>query len=377
MPASKEARMSRRILNRPAHHALSNYVAIGVIAAVVSLFLGVLIVMLILLVPLWLHGTSNTLWSSLYAVSCPSVTRCYGSGIAGDLYLSTDGGISWSSQPLLPNHSFAALSCPSTTHCAAATDSNGPGNVVTTSDGGASWTVRSGLTATIQELICPMDLTCLAVTGTAPTSETSLVRSTDGGLAWRTVSLPSLSTADLLSCPAARACLAVTADGTFLTSGDAGASWKIGHASAAPIGATSLACASTLVCAIVADGGLVNTPASSAVWRTTDGGAHWRRVALWSDTTLAALACPSARVCLAVGMIPGGNGRNLVRVTRDGGTTWRVETSPSWQLASGESSIETLIAISCADASTCAVVGNNGVTLATSDAGATWHQGRV
>ena len=152
MSASNHDHFGSRAARRLSSLTLRDRVVVGVTAAIATLLLCALVLMYRAVPPSWLRFGQNSLDSNLYAVSCPSVSRCYAAGANGGLYRSTDGGISWSGRHLPSNYPFSALSCATVTHCVVASSGNGPGNVATTSDGGGSWTVRTGVTGIIRTL---------------------------------------------------------------------------------------------------------------------------------------------------------------------------------------------------------------------------------
>ena len=84
-------------------------------------------------------------------------------------------------------------------------------------------------------------------------------------------------------------------------------------------------------------------------------------------------SCPSTTTCYAVNFEnPGPNGSSEVVVTTDGGDTWSPSTLPVTLTGPGPA------ALSCSDATTCALLGVNSagspIFLETTDTGATWQQ---
>lgn len=237
--------------------------------------------------------------SSLRALSCPSASACFGliSGSSaastlgfGPFYdgsdarpatflATTDGGATWSRATLPVRDSIALLDCPTTSSCVAAgeqiaTASPGgsapEGIVLTTSDGGKTWTTARSSTdlSPSTALSCPSASDCFLVGSSSVTVPTPpanycatphracvhpagptmtvglshFYRSTDGGASWQPEPFP-LSVPELdiqhLSCPTSNECWVSGIDAVpetegpvasgnspvVLTTGDAGENW--------------------------------------------------------------------------------------------------------------------------------------------------------
>ena len=200
-----------------------------------------------------------------YGVSCVGAGDCVvvgttgfgttpvGSSTAsGAALYSTDGGVSWSAAAVPVGIAVVrAVSCSDDGECmavangpstaaAAATGAGpyGPSTVLTSTDGGSSWTAPGaiGLTAAdLSAIACPTAVDCWVVGhsagGTAASSRTGIIESTqDGGATWSTETLPTqatpaqqastgLSNLDIedvssISCPADASCLAMAGQGS-------------------------------------------------------------------------------------------------------------------------------------------------------------------
>ena len=73
-------------------------------------------------------------------------------------------------------------------------------------------------------------------------------------------------------------------------------------------------CPSPSLC--VAVGGMLGTPATGTILRSTDGGVTWSSQLSAPTNYLSSVACPSPSTCVAVGF-----GGTILRST-DGGSTW-------------------------------------------------------
>jgi hypothetical protein len=120
----------------------------------------------------------------LVGVSCPSTTHCVAVGAvstapglppAGVTIATTNGGASWVGEPVPPGvGSFVGVSCPSTTECVAAGDTETEfgtpaGIVVATTDDGATWAPENlpSDVAGLGALSCAAPGYCQAVGATA------------------------------------------------------------------------------------------------------------------------------------------------------------------------------------------------------------------
>ncbi len=146
------------------------------------------------------------------AISCPSPTTCTmatndgaaDSDAAGQIYVTQDAGLTWSPERTPAAPALTALSCPSLTTCVAVGGGTpargcGPctGFVMTTTDGGATWTVQvpppamsAGFSAVwcASTSACVADGSSLSPDGTSETPE--LARTDDGGVTWTTSAFP-------------------------------------------------------------------------------------------------------------------------------------------------------------------------------------------
>jgi photosystem II stability/assembly factor-like uncharacterized protein len=134
---------------------------------------------------------------------------------------TTDDGATWTTSSYPDALDARSLSCSDANTCvatgaiASVTSSGNPdfatqGLVLTTSDGGASWTPATipSSVAIVADPTCPTTETCYA-TGDATTNGSVVLSSDDGGSTWDTVPLPaSLTGAQLtsISCPTTTSC---------------------------------------------------------------------------------------------------------------------------------------------------------------------------
>ena len=145
------------------------------------------------------------------AISCPTSTTCMVEGdvsgsSASEMFTTTDGGQSWSSQPS-PGQGDHLLSCATATHCVSLESQVGPGDhgvqyvSSVTTDGGATW-ASSFVPGTFRAYAvqCVTASVCVA-TGQAPKAYeitnpqdahgiAAVIYSTDGGTTWTPAEVP-------------------------------------------------------------------------------------------------------------------------------------------------------------------------------------------
>jgi hypothetical protein len=170
-------------------------------------------------------------------------------------------------------------------------------------------------------------VSCLTVSRCFAVGAGGTIRYTsDGGTTWRTQASPVQGTATVLyriACEAPSTCYVIARPGTVLVTHDAGATWQAhplhlaesgpdltdpaclsenepglsGRFRFCQLGLLDISCVSASICSVVATtstgyntAGMARPPrtgpAPSAIWLTSDGGAHWYRQALPS-----AVAC--------------------------------------------------------------------------------------
>jgi hypothetical protein len=235
-----------------------------------------------------LSGTwqQNTKGPPPGVLSCPSTSTCYAmSGqyatpLAGapllseSLYLSTDRGSTWSTLPL--PHGFAPtspLACGGTSDCAVGGTDNGRSVLVTTHDGGRSFTIAAlpAGAGHLDTLSCPSTTFCAGL----------------------------VASSEFLNLGATHA--------TFLSTNDGGTRFTD-----APIRAgesmQSLTCSSSLDCTAVGwnDALGPNEPTAGVAERTADGGQTWVAGTLpagFGITYLSQLSCADALHCSVTGTI--------------------------------------------------------------------------
>ena len=236
----------------------------------------------------WAIRNSNY-WAN--AIDCVSATTCWIAGIGPAANIqtpfvaeTTDGGATWTTFQNLPSftpydwvgtYTLNSIWCASALSCVAVggLDAAGQAQVISTSDGGASWSLSPDPTLHgLQELL---GLSCVPVPGGFPTCHAAasanagagpvVVTSTDGGTTWGgQETLDNTGWMSAISCADAQHCWAAGA-GTklgLLGTGDGGSTWHaVTSDTSNEVGEVS--CATTSFCVATTD---------FALWVTTDGG---------------------------------------------------------------------------------------------------------
>jgi photosystem II stability/assembly factor-like uncharacterized protein len=342
----------------------------------------------------------------LQDLTCPTARACYlGSATGGGLpsnvaYRSTDGGATWQ-EIKLPSGLFqdTPFSCFNATSCMVGAEagfgsgvggSNVPQVLLSTTDGGATWTSRhvpmppitgtdaalnqaiSGLQGHLDQVFCFSATTCV-VFGTTPTgepeggsngtnfvSETVAMRTDDSGVTWTSHIFPWSPTPSgspgwsneehaTFSCPTQDSC----------------------------IGLATVSGAPDLTPAARSAGTYGNQPSTLLEIRMTSGGSAWRQQWILGLDGGNILTCSDQLHCMANGVGTASDPTGVL-TTSDGGGTWTAQpvfpsANPNW---------DSVDSISCATSTTCWIAGAGqsptngtqplGVIFLTQNGGRTW-----
>ena len=367
----------------------------------------------------WTESLARPSWIyEVKAASCSTTTTCLVA--ADELRRSTDGGVTWT--PIVtPGLGYLTdVTCPDTQRCYAV---NGSGELFLSNDGGTSWT-RSLAVASLARLSCPSPSTCYGVTRAYANSPLRVLVTRDDGVTWTALSVPTI-TNDLaaFTCPSEIACRG-TGEDLVLRTDDGGAHWAASDPSVNNDRFTGFACPTATDCIAVTRG-------STDVWLSSDGGATWHPYMIFLSNVggLTDVDCPSPSRCVLVGIGPpavgggvgaaatinlagglvagsavaaGANGLDIVRCRsshcvafgRDlvGSATGRSRTmisndSGATFAAPPVPVAPSVSAIACPTVDRCIAVGQDGVAVAsgmtggsavrTDDGGSTWASGQM
>lgn len=249
----------------------------------------------------------------------------YAGAVAGGVWKSTDGGQSWrplwnEQESLVVGSVAIAPSQPNTIY--AGTGEWTPGYILTypgaglyvSTDGGASWTQQAGLNATriSKVVVSPTDANRVYVAGNS-----GFERSTDGGATWTTVRSGQISDAVIDPNNADIIYIAIDNDGIYKST-DGGTTWSL--LSGGPTGASADWLKLAIGDAGASGSNFLLAKGGSFVQKSTDGGATWSAVGGshsyswhgWSDMLAVA---PDDEDIIMVG-------GNWAQRTDDGGSTW-------------------------------------------------------
>jgi photosystem II stability/assembly factor-like uncharacterized protein len=219
------------------------------------------------------------------------------------------------------------------------------GSVLSTADGGRSFTRRTALPAAPPtDLLCTSDTTCFATAGG------SIQRTTDGAVSWTQAATgyPNLKG---LEQAGPTTFYAVGDALTVLRSTDSGVTWTPLPVAGTPAGdLASIRCATATIC-------LIATRQGNQILRTADAGLTYTSIVPSSDATHA-VAFASATRAVAAG------DRGSVEVSGDAGATWA---------AVGSRVPGTFDVLEAASSSVAYAGGADGVLARTADAGRSWR----
>jgi len=344
----------------------------------------------------WYSGNPLLGPNTLRDVACSGST-CYAAGHFGTLLKSTDAGATWSgtvtgltadfSRVRLaggsPQHVIVGGDCvlrrsddgggtffrlPFTardTGCTAGlvslsfpTDQVGyvllaDGRVLSTADGGRSFTGRTSLPGSSRDLVCTAERTCFAAVPQLGPTAGAIMRTDDGGTSWTRVAESSYLL-DAVSRADGQTLFAVGFLGTVLKSVDGGTTWA---STTIPdflyYELTGISCGDALHCLITTR---TQTPSPGPVYRTTDGGKTFTTVQPSNDATRAVTFANPTRT-VAVGE------HGSAEVSDDAGESW----APVGSRIAGTFRVLTATTPSVAYAG-----GADGVVVRTADAGRSW-----
>jgi photosystem II stability/assembly factor-like uncharacterized protein len=298
------------------------------------------------------------------------VTTCFAGGgdenDQGQIIETTNGGASWSTLSLpygvaeteynFDIYDIAGIDCLDVNTCFA-TVGLGSGAVLVTRDGGATWSLNVFPNSWyISGISCPDDQTCF-IAGDGPNDAGSIYATTNGGTTWvdESASLPhqggNYDTLSSISCPTDLDCFA-TGDQNMVATTDGGQTWTF-QSIPEPTGQIyAVTCTGSSSCFAAS-----TTDSSVSILNTVDGGSQWEQQEAFSQPNdYLGISCPTSAVCVSVGPTYWAN-------TQDGGATWS-----SGPLPVGTSGSST---VSCPSVTVCIASTGTGV-VSTMNGGSTW-----
>ncbi len=324
--------------------------------------------------------------AQLLGIACPAATTCVAVGQSasdqGAVLRSVDGGATWTTTaaPQAAGQ-LTSVACPTTSACVAvgASTTFHPA-VYASDDGGLQWSAATvpPVLAPLTAVACASSAVCVAVGGAVGPqgSVPAVLHSSDGGRTWTSGVLPpGIDELTAAACPSATDCVAVgrsgpvasTTDPAVLQSSDGGATWARRTVPVGGIVPSAVACSTTGHCSMA---GYDENRRIDVFWASADGGTTWTLGSAAAGPPPAggppvAMACATATTCLVVTQPAMGVATGAVSLTADGGHTWTVTGHlPPAVLPS---------ALACPTSDGCVAVGDGGgLAWATHDAGGSW-----
>ena len=157
------------------------------------------------------------------AVACPSAATCFVAASTsaamshGRIVVTTDGGSTWTAQPLpaTKNDFLLSAACPSTSTCYVGGDAFtklGAGLLFTTSDDGSTWANKTLLTGmgSLDGMACPLVRTCYVAGFQTNAPEGLVAVTSDGGGTWTVTNETNTDGGQGVACAATTTCYALT-----------------------------------------------------------------------------------------------------------------------------------------------------------------------
>jgi photosystem II stability/assembly factor-like uncharacterized protein len=253
----------------------------------------------------WNPSRLTDLPTSLKGITCPTTTLCVGVDGSGDVVTSTDptgGRSAWrvAKVDAVPHDD---VSCPSVSLCVAVGE-DGDLLVSRNPTGGSSaWAASQIHTGNLVGVSCPSISLCVAVTGYGSPGGGSIATSGNpaaGAASWSVTSTPKVDMFQDVSCPSPSLCVALgiapgRAEAPYVLTStrprQAASSW-----SSYGLSADAVDCPSTSFCAVTAISSLATTD------DPTGGAKAWTTHSPEDFVEMQDVSCPSASLCVAVGM---------------------------------------------------------------------------
>jgi photosystem II stability/assembly factor-like uncharacterized protein len=306
------------------------------------------------------RGVTTVTANYLYGSTCVGITgTCFAVGRTGTIVTSTDGGNTWTAMTSNTTNLLNAITCLSTTSCVA----TGQGGTVDVLSSG-TWTPTSGVGGTefLAGVTCNTAINCYAA-GQFGTTE-SFDSTNIAGSAAKVAGGGTSQQMNAISCVDASDCVAVGNAGTILTTSNGGLTWL---PPTTPTGSTAalsgVSCTGSGASATCEAVGAVVSGAA-VILGSTNGGATWTAQTSNSTVALAGISSTGPTSFVAVGTTTAGSA--VVLTTSNSGGTWTPVTS---------NSPAALTAVNCVGQN-CYAVGavtaGFAVADASTDGGTTW-----
>ena len=328
--------------------------------------------------------------SILLRVSCPSARACTAVGgyapRSGAIVTLAErwNGAKWAVQPMphVKNGVLYGVSCPSARDCTAV--GHDPKGTLAERWNGRKWTVQPTPNPSGSKDGILVGVSCSSATACTAVGNTNATGSRFGTLAerwngtkWVLQSTPKPVTgangSELLgvSCPSARACIAVGDSNITDSKSDTlaerwnGRKWAIQPTPKHPHGneseLTGVSCRSATACTAVGNSGSINATLTLAerwngrkwVVQPTPSPSGTNNPSGTSESELAGVSCSSAKACIAAGDYYNRSGTQVTLAERWNGRKWVVQRTPN----PADDGASLLKGVSCSSAAACTAVG--------------------
>ena len=265
----------------------------------------------------WIQeATSQSWWAIASSADGMKLVACaYGNF----LFTSPDGGTNWIPRwpGVNPNtHNWIGVASSANGNLLTAIEYGGNNHIYSSSDSGATWTERTGVSATWAGVACSADGSRIY----AAAASGSLYASIDYGASWSLRAGANTVGATIASSADGTKLVTAMSGGRIYTSTDSGVNWTA-RATAASWASVATSTDGMKLVAAVYGGALYTSTDSGATWTARGTAKNWETVASSSDgTKLAAIASDGA-----------------VFVSGDSGVAWTSRGSAGnhgWSLAS-------------------------------------------
>ncbi len=296
----------------------------------------------VLILKLFVHAqTTNTLTD----VEMSDANRGVAVGFSGTILTTNDGGVTWTTQSSGTTNNLYSVSVFSLYSTAVGGDPLfGGGRVLRSTNNGSSWSMQSSGTGSLLLGISLPD----ASNGTAVGNNGAIVHTTNGGATWTSQSSGTTNHLYETQFVDANNGLVSGSQGTILRTVDGGATW-VKQTTGTPYSLYGVSFVSSSVGTVVGDAG--------TILRTLNGGSTWTAQSSGTTTILRSVSFVDANNGFAVG-----DGGTILHTT-NGGSSW------ASQLSGTPYSIN---CVSVINANTAIAVGYGGMILKTTNGGATW-----
>jgi hypothetical protein len=175
----------------------------------------------------WTAGTLPGGFLRFYGVACATGSDCVavgrGGSFGGTIITSADGGGTWTVTAATSRTMYAA-SCPTATHCVAV----GPYTVDTSDDGGQTWTEQALTHEYLEAISCATATSCVAGGFDSVSGAALAMVSADGGASWTDQTVSSNGNVSALACPAVNVCATAGDDGgPMIATTTDGSTWSL------------------------------------------------------------------------------------------------------------------------------------------------------